>query len=153
MTLSKYEELLEEISQHNITVVETDLGGDCGYCYNDVIFINESSSPTIKYCILLEEIGHYFKTAGDITDLTKSENVKQELIARGWAFKKAISPKAILNALLKKPDNLYELSESLGVSEKFLLEALNYYKTKYGLYCVIENYILQFSPLKSIRIH
>jgi Zn-dependent peptidase ImmA (M78 family) len=147
MMLTKYEELIEEAYKKNITVFETDLGGDCGYCYNDVIFINKSSSSTVKYCILLEELGHHFKTVGDITDLTKINNIKQELIARGWAFKKSISPNSIINALLNGANSLNELCEAFNVSEKFLLDAISFYKSKYGLYYVDKNYILQFEPL------
>lgn len=153
MMLTKYEALVDEAYKQNITVFETDLGGDCGYCYNDIIFINESSNSTIKYCILVEELGHYFTTFGDITDLTKTENIKQELIARKWAFEKSISPKSIINALLKGANNLDDLCDTLKVSEKFLLEAIKYYKSKYGLYCVIDKHILHFEPLKAIKIY
>lgn len=152
MKLSKYEELLEKASSYGIEVFELDLIGDCGYCYNDVIFINKNSSETAKYCILSEEISHYLKTLGDITNLKEISNTKQEIIARRWSIENLLTPDKIINLLLSGVSNTYELSEELHITESLLKEALQYYKNKFGIYYVGENNLLVFEPLHLVEI-
>lgn len=150
--LSKYETLLEEVSNYGINVFELDLVGDCGYCYNDAIFINKNSNETTKYCILSEELGHYLKTVGDITDLKEIKNMKQEIIARRWSIENLLTPDKIITILLSGVSNAYELSEELHITESFLNEALQYYKNKFGVYYVGETHLLVFEPLHLIEI-
>lgn len=38
------------------------------------------------------------------------------------------------------------LAEELGVTEEFLNDALTYYKSKYGVYVSVDNYIIIFEP-------
>lgn len=152
MNLSKYEELLDEVSSYGIKVLELELGGDCGYCLNDMIFINQSSCSTSKYCILAEEFGHYLRTVGDITNLNLTENIKQEIKARRWSYDKILNPNKIIKVLLSGVTNLCELSEQLEVTESFLKEALEYYKNKHGIYYVGDTHLLIFEPLHVLEI-
>ena len=39
-----------------------------------------------------------------------------------------------------------ETAEYLGVTEEFLNDALTYYKSKYGVYVSVDNYIIMFEP-------
>ena len=41
---------------------------------------------------------------------------------------------------------MLETAEYLEVTEEFLLEALQYYKGKYGRYVTIDNYAIYFEP-------
>lgn len=45
-----------------------------------------------------------------------------------------------------------ELAEYLEVTEEYLLEALEYYKQKYGPYVTLGNYTILFEPLKIIKM-
>ncbi|WP_338631496.1 ImmA/IrrE family metallo-endopeptidase [Clostridium baratii] len=150
MELTNYEKLLDEAYSYGLEVVEADLGGDCGYCYDETIYINRNSTETYKYCVLSEEIGHYFTTTGDITYLNSSSNIHQEYRARTWSYNKIISPDNIINSILKGSNSLQDLVEDLSVNEEFLLEAIEFYQRKYGLYYVGEKYLLTFSPLNVI---
>lgn len=150
MELTKYEQLLDEASSYGLEVIELDLGGDCGYCYDNTIYINIGSTETTKYCILSEELGHYFTTAGDITSLNSNNDIRQEYRARNWSYSKIITPDAIIMSILNGANSLYDLANDLNINQKFLLEAIEFYQKKYGLYYVGEKYLLTFSPLNII---
>ncbi|MBY0756948.1 ImmA/IrrE family metallo-endopeptidase [Clostridium sardiniense] len=149
MELTRYEELLDETYSYGIKVIETNLGGDCGYCYDETIYINEYSTETTKFCILSEELGHYFTTTGDITYLNSS-NIYQENRARYWSYSKIISPESIITCILNGAISIQDLTSELSVSEDFLLEAIDFYKRKYGVYYVGKTHLLTFSPLNII---
>lgn len=144
-----YNQLLMEAEQLGIDTYEEPMTSRIKGLYsNNIIWINRNvSSTTEKACILAEELGHYFTSAGDILDQTKVENRKQELKARAWAYEKLIPLSKIVQAQKAGVRNRYELSDFLGVSEDFLEAALNRYKEKYGLSTSIDNFTLYFDPL------
>ena len=72
--MTRYEELLNTAHLKGIDVYELDLGVDipCGKCVANSIFINNRVSEDDKLCVLVEELGHYHKTIGNITDQKKN---------------------------------------------------------------------------------
>lgn len=146
-----YENLLDECNQLGIKVKEVILKSSDGLCKGNRIAINKSlKTNNEKKCILAEELGHYKLTVGDITDQSKTENVKQELIARRWSYTKLVGFDKLIEAH-KSYIKEHELAEYLGVTEQFLHEAIEYYKSKYGLWYEIDNYIIRFEPLGIIE--
>ena len=127
------------------------LGGDYGYCYNDVIFINETSSEKTKYCILAEEIGHYFTSYGNIINLSDTKNIHQENKARIWAYEKLISPDALVEALNNGLNTTEEIIEYFNITKEFFLEAIKYYRKRYGIYYVGKKCVLNLEPLYIIN--
>lgn len=120
---------------------------------DNVIWINKLLPTLIeKYCVLAEEIGHHHTTTGDILDLSSIENCKQELRARSWAYKRLIPFSKIIQAHSLHIANRFELAEFLNVTEEFLDDALNWYKSKYGLYVSIDNFTVCFEPLGVIEM-
>ena len=87
-----YEHLLIEADNLRIDVIEKDFHSDAkGLCKGSRIGINKKIRTTVeKACILAEELGHYYTTVGNILDQNKIENIKQERIARLWAYDKQI---------------------------------------------------------------
>ncbi len=71
---------------------------------------------------------------------------KQELRARAWAYNRLIGLNGIVNSYKHGCCSLLETAEYLEVTEEFLLEALQYYKGKYGRYVTIDNYAIYFEP-------
>ncbi|WP_421663582.1 ImmA/IrrE family metallo-endopeptidase [Lysinibacillus telephonicus] len=143
-----YETLLEECNNLEVEVYEMDHMKNKGLYGDNVIWINKSLPSIIeKCCVLAEEIGHHFTSIGNILDQSSVINRKQELKARSWAYEKLVPLKKIIQAHKCNVSNRYELAEFLDVTEDFLESALNWYKSKYGLYVVIENYTLYFEPL------
>lgn len=142
-----YEILLKEADELHIIVKEKNLRTKDGFCYGNRIAINKKLETTKeKYCILSEELGHYHMTVGDITDQTKIQNRKQELIARRWGYEHTVSLVGLITAFEYGSRGSFEIAEFLGVTEKYLSECLDYYKRRYGLYHTIENYIIYFEP-------
>ncbi|AVP54490.1 hypothetical protein OR62_05375 [Clostridium tetani] len=142
-----YDTLLDEAFNNDIMVKEIDLKTKDGLCYGNRIAINKKlTTNREKSCILAEELGHFYTTVGDITDQSKIVNLKQEVRARRWSYEKLIGIIDLVNAYNNGARDKYTLADYLNVTEEFLEEAINYYKTKYGLYYEIDNYLIYFEP-------
>lgn len=143
----EYNILLQDAFNCNITVKEIDLKTKDGLCYGNRIAVSKKlRTDKEKCCVLAEELGHFYKTVGDITDQSKIENLKQECTARRWAYEKLVGIIDIINAFNIGIRNRYEMAEYLNVTERFLEESIKHYKQKYGVYYEIDNYILYFEP-------
>lgn len=132
-----------------VNILETDLSevrGLKGLYVDNNIALEKNMTSTEKACVLAEELGHYYTTAGNILDQSKTENRKQELRARIWAYNKQIGLSGIVNAYKHGCRNLYEMAEYLDVTEEFLKDALQQYRNKYGVCKTIDNYIIFFEP-------
>lgn len=150
--MTRYEELLDEAHQIGIKILEVDIctDKDFGLYFDNIVIINSNMTYNQKCCVLAEEIGHHITTQKDIIDLTKSENRKEEFKARKVSCEKLLTPECIIKSILAGSNNLYDLSEMLGVTESFLLDAINYYKKKYGIYYVGKTHLLRFEPLSLV---
>lgn len=141
-----YEELLKYADEEGLIVKEKSLSSYDGRIYQNKIAIRRNI-PTLKekYCVLAEELGHYYTSCGDILDTTDSNNYKQEIRARKWGYEKTVGLIGIINAFESGCRSLYETAEYLNVTELHLREAITWYKSKYGLYTRIDNYIIYFN--------
>ncbi|WP_418223527.1 ImmA/IrrE family metallo-endopeptidase [Clostridium isatidis] len=141
-----YEDLLIEYD-NKLKIKELPLKYNLKGLYkNGRILIKSDMSDKEKYCILAEEIGHHYTSSGNILDQDKLENRKQEVIARRWGYEKLVGIVDLINAWKKGINNRHDLAEYLNVTESFLLEAIEYYKTKYGTYYIIDSYCIMFEP-------
>lgn len=142
-----YEALLDEAHQEGLTVKEKPLKYNNGRIKGKRIAIRKDiETTTEKTCVLAEELGHYYTTVGDITDLSDSQNRKQERQARLWGYNKLIGLTGIINAYKHGCHSRHETAEYLGVTEEFLQECIDCYTEKYGEYTKIDNYIIFFIP-------
>lgn len=144
----EYEILLEEAYKNDIYVIENaDFKSRSeGLINGNVIGINRKiRSSKKRACILAEELGHYHTTSGDIIPYS-TENQKQELHARAWAYDRMIGLNGIVRCYKACCRNRYEMAELLDVTEDFLQEALDYYSGKYGDHASIDNYVIFFQP-------
>lgn len=150
MILDKYEELLDEAIENNITIFEHyDFSGTRIrglYCDSYVALSDTLETNAQKICILSEEMGHFYTSNGNIIDMSIPENIKQEHQARAWAYNKLVGLGGIISAYNAHCQNLYEAAEHLGITEEFLADALSYYRCKYGTFATIDNYIIYFNP-------
>ena len=143
-----YEELLSQASSENLLVKEVPLLGSDGRIYNNRIAIRKDI-PTLKQksCVLAEELGHYYTGVGNILEQNSINNIKQERYGRIWAYNHQIGLMRILQSYLANCRTLYDMAEYLEVTEEFLIDALQYYKSKYGVCTEIDNYIIYFEPV------
>lgn len=147
-----YEDLINEIEKDGVEVIEMKFKGKAkGYYSDNIIAINSNNkSNAEKYSILAEEIGHHYTTYGNIADQKDIRNRKQEKRARSYAYEKLVGIVSLVNAFEKGIRDKYDLAEYLNVTDKFLEQAIQHYKEKYGVYYTIDNYIVYFEPSLSI---
>lgn len=149
--MNKYEELLNEANKSNIVVTDQfDLSGTRIkglYCDGTIALNRDMYIESEKTCVLAEELGHHYTTIGDIMDQTDVSNRKQERRARIWAYHKLLSLNDLIDSYKCGCRNQFEIAEHLNVTEEFLVDCLEYYKEKYGLYVRKDNYLIYFEPL------
>ena len=149
-TTLTYNELLIEADKLGVIVKEFNLKTGDGKCYGNRIARDSSLSEGEKVCVLSEELSHYRLTVGNISDQHNLNNRKQELIARKAVYEKLIHPEAIIDAILEGAYNTDDLSERLCVPHHFLIESVEHYKRKYGIYYVGKTHLLIFDTLNVI---
>ncbi|OHW63130.1 hypothetical protein EUAN_09140 [Andreesenia angusta] len=142
-----YEKLLIEYEEE-VEIIESPLSGKIKGLYSDsTIAINSKLTDVEKSCVIAEELGHHYTTAGDILDQSEVSNRKLEKVARNWGYEKLVGLIDLVNAYKSGVRNRHELAEFLEVTEEFIEEALNYYREKHGLFAKVDNYIVYFEPL------
>lgn len=144
--VDSYEDILMEADSCGLITKEKPLQAHKGRIKGNRIAINNKLPEKEKKCILAEELGHYYTGAGDILDQSSVSNRKQEIQGRIYAYNKLIGLMGIINAYKNHCSSIPESAEFLDVTEEFLNDALNYYKSKYGKYAVIDNYAIFFEP-------
>lgn len=146
-----YEKLLIEADRAGLIVKEKPLPVSDGRIKGNRIAIRKNiPTQRQKADVLAEELGHYYTATGDILDQTSVANRKQEQAGRLWAYNKRIGLTGIINGCKARCENRFELAEYLDVTEEFLQEALDCYKSKYGTYVAVDNYIIVFEPSLSV---
>lgn len=149
--MNKYEELLNDADKSNVNVTDrfdlSDTRFKGLYCDGTIALDKDMYIESEKTCVLAEELGHYYTTVGDIMDQTDASNRKQERHARIWAYHKLLSLDDLVASYKYGCRNQFEIVEHLNVTEEFLMDCLEYYKEKYGLYVRKDNYLIYFKPL------
>ena len=149
-----YETLLTECDSLGLVVKEKPLQCSDGLIRQNKIAIRKDiETQAEKACVLAEELGHYYTTTGDIIDQSDSANRKQELRARAIAYNKQIGLAGIIKSFKANCHDQYEMADFLGVPEKFLVEALEYYRGKYGISTEFDNYVIYFEPLGELELY
>lgn len=141
-----YEELLVEAENNNLIVKEKPLPISKGRIKGNRVAIRKGMTESEKACILAEELGHHYTAVGDIIDQSTVENRKQEMYGRAWAYNKQIGLAGLINAYRNHCQNAHEVAEYLNVTDEFLTDSLNYYKSKYGCCTQVDNYVIFFEP-------
>lgn len=142
-----YEELLLEAP--DVDVIQHNFQSDRikGLYCDGVVALNENIETSVgKACVLAEELGHHYTSTGNIIDQSNVANRKQELHARIWAYNEMIGLRGIISAHQAGCRNPYEVANHLGVTEEFLLDAIQCYHSKYGQFTTLDNYVIFFEP-------
>lgn len=145
--LNTYEELLVEAEKEGLTVIEKNFKSKAkGLCKGYKVGIRKDLSISDKTCTLAEEMGHVKLTVGDILDLNNLENTKQEYKARLYSYNKLIGLKGLIDARLAGCQDKHEMADYLNVTYNFLEDAIQCYKSKYGVSTKVDNYTIFFEP-------
>lgn len=148
-----YEQLLTTADQNGLLVKEKTLVQHDGLLRGKRIAIRKDiETQAEKSCVLAEEIGHYRTSSGNILDQNKVESRKQEYRARLYGYNLKIGLAGLIRAYEAGCGNLYEMAEYLDTTEEYLKEAMQCYHAKYGVYAVIDNYVIYFEPFAVIHM-
>ena len=142
-----YEEL--KTKHKDLNIVEMDLSevkGLKGLYFDGNIALERKMSQTEKSCVLAEELGHYYTTSGNILDQTDVSNRKQEYRARLYGFNLKIGLMGLVRAFENGCRSASDVAEYLDVTEEYLKEAVDCYRSKYGVYATVDNYAVYFTP-------
>ena len=146
--VTELEQLENEAYEDNVEIVDYHFYSNRIkglYCDGTVALSSTIKTDTEKKCILAEELGHHHTAFGNITGDDISSR-KQELHGRLYAYDKLIGLNGILRAYQRGCRSMHDTAEFLDVTEDFLLEALNKYRQRYGVYTIIDNYVIYFEP-------
>lgn len=146
-----YEALLDEAHQEGLIVKEKPLKYSNGRIKGKRIAIRKDIETNAeKTCVLAEELGHHYTSYGNILDQSKAANRKQEYRARLYGYNLQIGLLGIIRAYEHGCKNLHEMAEFLEVTEEYLREAIKCYRSKYGEYMVVDNYVVYFIPCLAV---
>lgn len=142
----KYNALLNEANAEGISIKERPFKTYDGRIKGKDIYLRKDMNTAEKSCVLAEELGHYYTTVGDILDMNVSENRKQERQARLWGYNRVIGLFGLIRAYEHGCKDKYEIADYLDVTEEYLEDCINCYRNKYGVYKIVDNYIVYFIP-------
>ena len=146
-----YDDTLKMADNLGLVVREKPLKSSDGRIYNNRVAIRRTIPTSVeKSCVLAEEIGHYRTGYGDITRLKSVSDRKQEYRARLYGYNLKIGLMGLIRAHKHGCHSLYEAAEYLDVTEEYLKEAIDCYKSKYGEYVEIDNYVICFYPYLAV---
>ena len=143
-----YEELQIQACKDGIEIIEYPFKSSNikGLYCNGTVALNEDMTQVEKSCVLAEEIGHHCTSSGDIL------NRKQEYRARFYGYNLKIGLTGLIRAYEAGCRNFFEMAEFLDATEEYLKEAIQCYKSKYGICAVVDNYIIYFEPFAVIKL-
>lgn len=148
-----YEQLLTAADRNDLVVKEHPLTDHDGLLKGKRIAIRKDiETQAEKSCVLAEELGHHYTTAGDILDQTDVMNQKQEYRARLYGYNLKIGLTGLIRAYEAGCRNLYEMADFLDATEEYLKEAIQCYRSKYGVCTAIDNYVIYFEPFAVMRM-
>lgn len=145
-----YTELLQEADSLSLITKEKPLFAYDGRIKDNKIAIRKNMTETQKKCTLAEELGHHHTTYGDIMNQTEVQNRKQEHTARLWAYNKLIGLQGIIDCYGAGCHTLYDMARHLDVTEDFLKDSLEHYRSKYGVCIKHDKYVIYFEPQLSV---
>ena len=148
-----YEQLLTVADQEGLLVKEHSLINHDGLISGRRIAIRRNiETQAGKSCVLAEELGHHYTTTGDILDQTDIMHRKQEYRARFYGYNLKIGLSGLIRAYEAGCRNIFEMAEFLDATEKYLREAIQCYRSKYGICVAVDNYIIYFEPFAVMKM-
>ena len=150
--MNTYECLQDEACEDGIDVIDYTFHSNRikGLYCDGVVAIREDMTIPEKTCALAEELGHHKTSVGNILDMTSAVNRKQERQARLHGYNRLIGLTGIINAFNAGCQNKYEIAEYLEISDEYLQECIDCYRDKYGIYTIVDNYIIYFIPYLAV---
>lgn len=150
--MNPYEKLQDKACEDGVDVIDYPFESNNikGLYCDGVVALRKDMTIPEKTCALAEELGHHETSVGNILDMTSAANRKQERQARLWAYNKQIGLIGLVRAFEHGCQNRFEIAEYLEVTEEFLEECIECYRSKYGICKRVDNYVVYFIPQLSV---
>lgn len=132
--MNNFEALAASRPQLNIIISKEMPKSLGGLTFIRDIYINHNRSDREKYEILQEELAHYDYTVGDISSYSSEADRKQEALARSKAMERSVTLKGLIHCYFNHVWSLEEVADYFGVTEKYVQQAIQNYRNKYGLF-------------------
>jgi hypothetical protein len=142
------------VNKYNLKIIYVDLlpFKASALIKGDEIFILKGLTEAEENTLITEEICHKALTAGNILNTKNQQNNKQEILARRKAYLFLLPFITLKECYDRGLTEYYEVAEYLCVTEKFLREAINQFKQKFGLMYYDSKTNCYFSFGSSIQI-
>ena len=148
--MNNFEALAASRPQLNIIISKEMPKSLGGLTFIRDIYINHNRSSREQYEILQEELAHYDYTVGDISSYSSEADKKQEALARSKAMERTVTLKGLIHCYFSHAWSLEEVADYFGVTEKYVQQAIQNYRNKYGLVFCYNGYY--FDLRKAINI-
>lgn len=99
---------------------------------------------------MAEELGHHYTSYGNIIEQSDISNRKQEYKARLIGYEIKIGLSGIIDCYKHGCQSIYDMAEFLEAPEEYIRDVIECYKSKYGVYATVDNYIIYFIPQLAI---
>lgn len=97
---------------------------------SSLILINRHRALAQRTAALAEELGHYFRSVGDLRDLNDIVAAKSEALAHSWGIEQLLPQPALQNYLENSNGTAWEVAEAADLPEHFVREAATYHARK-----------------------
>ncbi|WP_172968725.1 ImmA/IrrE family metallo-endopeptidase [Companilactobacillus mishanensis] len=118
---------------------------------NDQVFINANRSYEQNLQDVAEEIGHFKTTVGNIVEQKSELDKKQELEARRFGHMTIVNLDGLIECYKVGILTSWDLSDFFEVRPKYIWQALETYKSKYGEVFIHNGYV--FDLRNGLNIH
>lgn len=116
-----------------------------------IIVINSSLSEAEQTVVLAEHLGYYFAGRNmDPQTRRASKNYLKEC-AKTWSYNQLLPLSKFIEAMERGVNNRKQLAAFCQLPENYILEAVAYYKSKYGDYVKQGCHAIFFEPLGILR--
>jgi len=94
-----------------------------------IILIQPTKTQAELACLLAEELGHYHTEPCRVLRYRSINDLRAEAAARRWGYRRIISLDRVIKALRAGLRERCDIADYLGVTEEYLEEAVEYYRT------------------------
>lgn len=92
-----------------------------------LILINRHRTQAERTAALAEELGHYFKSVGDLRDLRDIAAAKSENMGRAWSYEQLLPFDSLDHQLKNGHGSPWELADAVNLPQGFVQEAISFY--------------------------
>lgn len=94
-----------------------------------IILINAWRPLSVRTAALAEELGHFYKSIGDLRDLSSIIAAKSENLGKAWGYEHLL-PEPVLQEALHEDVSLWDVADETNLPADYIMEAVSYHQQK-----------------------